>query len=626
MNTNLFNKIADWLLFVQPDIDSIPFLDRIKTIAFYLIVSIASAGAIYNIGVVLDQGLVLPLVMLSLSEVLLLASLVVFWITRQLKKARNLVALALIMSIAEIIIHAGGIPGFGNLYFIAGYSVLYLLFGLRMGNTLALAYFVGITLRLRFGSFHKDSMYQNPMYIDRVLAIVGMATALGIMVNFCMEMFVRHISRLALQDPITHLPNRYKIEEYLRAIIRKPRRGSSEFSVIGIKILNFNRINAILGTNQGDILLGAVGERMCASFSPESIVGRWSGSLFIVVLDTSEFLAIEMRCAQILSALSAPFEVDGRHVSLLMTAVVCRYPMDATTGEQIMGNVISLIDRHQYHPGEIVFFSEQAMHREIQRYALMEAMGKASLDQEFSLVYQPKVRFSDEICIGAEILLRWTDPDKNEIAPDEFIPVAEESGFIKYLTRWVIHRVFSDLSTRSPYTSFGDNTDGYAINLSVMDLKDRDFIPFLVSECKLYKCPSECIEFEVTEGMLVDEDPQIKKTLDSLISMGFRIAIDDFGTGYSSLSYLNTLRARNLKIDQSFVRMITRETVDKSHPIIDAIIAMGASLGFEITAEGVETEEQAAYLRVRGCHTAQGWLYSKGLPFAEYERYRAIHT
>jgi sensor c-di-GMP phosphodiesterase-like protein len=158
----------------------------------------------------------------------------------------------------------------------------------------------------------------------------------------------------------------------------------------------------------------------------------------------------------------------------------------------------------------------------------------------------------------------------------------------------------------------------YAINLSVSDLKDRDFIPFLLGQIESTCCSPRLIEFELTESMLIDSDPQIQETLEGIRSLGFQIAIDDFGTGYSSLSSLHNIHVQHLKIDQSFVRVIEDGADPDSFPVLNAIISMGASLGLEITAEGVETRYQADYLREKGCHTAQGWLYSRGIPLEQF--------
>ena len=204
------------------------------------------------------------------------------------------------------------------------------------------------------------------------------------------------------------------------------------------------------------------------------------------------------------------------------------------------------------------------------------------------------------------------------VSPAHFIPVAEENGSIRYITRWILRRCFTDL--KQVQAHFSDAPAVHAVNLSVMDLKDRDFLPALQALTAEVGVDPRFFEFELTEGMLIDENPQIRQTLEGLTRMGFRLAIDDFGTGYSSLSYLNTLKVHNIKIDQSFIQPIGGSP-GEAHPVVDAIISMGLAMGLEITAEGVETEEQYAYLKKQGCQVIQGWLFSQALTLGEYLSY-----
>jgi len=277
--------------------------------------------------------------------------------------------------------------------------------------------------------------------------------------------------------------------------------------------------------------------------------------------------------------------------------------------------------RNQNTSGGIFFLNQDELIKEKFRFSLAESINCAVLDQEFFILYQPKVDLADMKCVGAEVLLRWNHPQLKLIYPDVFIPVAEEMGFIRTLTRWVIGRVVDDLNSGFNSDFFLTHKLVIAINLSVADLKDRDLVPYIVEQVNRGSSCHDHIEFEITESMLIDDDPQIKENLAGIQKLGFRLSIDDFGTGYSSLSSLHTFQIDNLKIDQSFVRLITGGEMQAPLPVLDAIISMGLSLGVELTAEGIETDEQAEYLRVRGCQTAQGWLYSKGLYLNEFIKY-----
>lgn len=286
------------------------------------------------------------------------------------------------------------------------------------------------------------------------------------------------------------------------------------------------------------------------------------------------------------------------------------FPQTGFTLWKFKKNVLTLLENKKLVHGDIVFFNEKKIIQEQRRFSLREALDQADLDREFSLVYQPKINLNDKSVKGAEVLLRWEREGFGPVSPEDFIPIAEESGMIRTITHWVIETAFKNIA-ESQYDDLI-----FAINLSVLDLKGEDLLPFLRKTLKTNGISPEQIEFEVTEGIQVDFDPQIKRTFQELYNMGFRLAIDDFGTGYSSLSYLHRLKINNLKIDKSFVQIVTEE--NQKYHIINAIISMD----LEITAEGVETEVQAEYLKKRGFDFAQGWFYSKGISWADFQSYR----
>jgi len=619
-------KMAHFFLYIKHRPDSVPLLERIKLIALYTICVVAFIGIGYNLSIVLEYKAFNSAGMLIGVLVLFFLGLALFLKTRYLLAAQIPIVLALAILALDTILSAGGVYGFGVLYFIAAIPLIYLFFGLGISISFGILLYGGILIRFAFGHFNPVSIYNNPGFIQRLAMIMGVASVLGILVSACIELFVRYLTRLAYFDRITHLPNRYKIEEYLRRSVLHGIKRKRTFSVLGIKIMNYTKINAMLGTDLGDQMLEKIGERIRASLKESRMTARWSGSLFLAVLETTDYAVLDGCNTVIMEALSSSFLIGNRYVSVVSSVGVCRYPDDAGSAAKLISNVISLIDRNESNPGELLFFNEENLQREQYRFTLIEAMTKADFNRDFALVYQPKIRLSDESCVGAEILLRWTDPDLGPISPAVFIPLSEETGYIRKITRWVIRHCFSDLGSASGEKKLSIGNGIYAINLSVVDLKDRDLIPFIRQEMTGCDWLLGCIEFEITEGMLIDEDPQIRKNIAQLIALGFRIAIDDFGTGYSCLSYLHTIRVQNLKIDQSFIRSISGLAAAASVPVIDAIISMGKALDLEITAEGVENEEQAAYLRSRNCDAVQGWNYSKGLPFAEYLEYRAAHV
>jgi len=618
-------KIVSFLSRVRHDPDNVPTIEKQRLLLLYALLALSLAGGFFNFWFLWSRGSLLSVALQGLFVLGLLVSFVLFWITRKPSGTAIPAGLALCCLMLDIIIHGGGADGLGLLCILPAYPVIYSLVGFGAGNVLILLFYAGVVIRLVLGGFCPPSIFSDPLVVDRMLLLVSLSTFLGLVVNFSIERLVRRLSRLAVEDPQTGLPNRRKTQEVIDRRLVEAERNLSGFAVTGIQVLNDNRIYAMLGGTRGDLVYRELARRLDRWNGHVVVTGRWNTSLFLSVLDTDDFLEIDSICRSLLAKLSAPFIVDGREISVLFTLTVTRYPDDAASGSTLVSNLFSLQDKARTLPGELIFFNQELHKKEEYRYAIAEALFHADLDAELQLCYQPKVRFSDGSCRGAEVLLRWVSPVLGPVSPAEFIPVAEENGLIRKLTRWVIGRVARDLASTAWRDLPVSGRLIQAINLSVHDLKDEDLIPFMLREFERLEMPHSCIEFEITEGVLVDDNPWIKMNLAHLRELGFSIAIDDFGTGYSSLSYLHRLNVQNLKIDQSFVKGMSPESAVRGFAVVDAIILMGQSLGLELTAEGVETEFQASYLRERGCDTAQGWLYSKGIPFEQYIGYALAH-
>lgn len=606
-----------FFLRVQSEETSVPLQDTVRVIALYAVSAVFLFSSAYNLPLVIREGMPLSASLLIAYPVLVIASLVTFWSTRSIKRSRIPMGIAVILVIAQQYFDIGGVYGLGLLTFFFCIPIMYLFFGIFPGITFIVAYYLVILERLTFGSANATSIYHNPIVSQRLSVILGIATVVGIIACACMEQIIRNLSLVAFHDTTTRLPNRFSIEQKLK---RSMRCGpGKKFSVIGIRILNYNRVNAMLGTDQGDNLMLQIAQRLGEIGKDERFVGRWSGSLFMTKQDTVDHARLVATADEILDALSAPYQLESHRITVLFSVAISRYPYDALSSRQLMSNIISLLDHNR--PRNVLFFNNENLREQHYHFNLVELLNKANPDTDFRLVYQPKIRVGDGKCVGAEVLLRWKESSLGEIAPGVFIPIAEESGQIRTITRWVIKRCFADISDTLEEAAdgiMGDPAVSFAINLSVMDLRDRDFTAFLKRELSVSRIPAAHVEFEITEGTMIDDDPQIRKTIQAILDLGFRISIDDFGTGYSSLSYLHKIHVHALKIDQSFVRGIDAGKERDTFPVIDAIISMGKSLGLDVIAEGVESERQLDYLRERGCDTAQGWLFSKAIPFADY--------
>lgn len=625
--TQMLDKLNRFLFGIRIQERSLPLRDRISLVTMYTIGITFLFTSFFNARLIYDHGMFLSLVFVTLHVVLSIIGVTVFWITRSLRAARFPFAGIVLILIIQQFMEAGGVYGLGVLFLLMGFPIIYLFFGLGFGIFLMVSYSTSVILALQLGNYNRlTSIYNQIAVPGRMIYVVVLGTVMNIVVCFFIEMMLRHLTRSAYADQVTGLPNRVKLDEALSAELS--RGGRANLTLIGVKMLNFNRINAMIGTDQGDLLLSQVARRFDPVHKELLLCSRWSGSLFMLLTRSGDYDTLHSLVTRMRDMLSTPYDVSGRSVTVLFSLAVSRYPDDALTPRQLLSNVISMIDRSSNRSGEIIMFNEESLRMQQYHFKLTESLNRIVPDRDFTLVYQPKVRLVDGACIGAEVLLRWRDPVLGQIPPGIFIPLAEQSGHILRITRWVVSKTLQDLADPELRHLFEETGVIHALNLSVMDLRDREFVPFLaeaVAQCSF--CPSR-IEFEITESVMIDDDPQIRKSIESIVDLGFRLAIDDFGTGYSSLSYLHKIRTNTLKIDQSFVRTIRADRPawdQEGMPVIDAIISMGRSLGLDVTAEGVETTTQAEYLRKQGCQNAQGWLFSREVSFQEYLAYLNDH-
>lgn len=612
-------KFRDFLLFVRPETDELPLQQKVNLLVLYA-VALASLGAApFNMAVDLAVGAVGSVVMVGIYLGLTLSSVLVFWASRSLKKARRVMAFGVFLLSTYLIIQGGGAGyGLGFFYFITAFSLLYFILGFKSGIFFSIYFFVGVVIRTYLGDLPAGSLFSVPDLRDRFILIFGVATAFGIIAVFYQHNLVRSISRIAYFDSVTGLSNRERMGEILDLSIRAGR----PFTLGALKLHRFGRVSSYQGAAVGDSLLGALGRRMKELLPPRAIAGRWSGTLFLILHEDDPSSGVEAWGKELLSAVQEPLEVGSRKVGLKAGMAVTRFPADGMTADRLVANLASVLDSDQFALGKIRYFNETAWQAEQRRLKVASALEGAMDRGELSLVFQPKVHLDSGKFQGAEALLRWNNQELGPVSPAEFIPLAEAGGQIHQITQFVALRVFEDWSRVLRHCR-KDCRPVVALNLAADDLGDLDFPGFLKAKCDRLGIPCSQVELEITEGSMMADDPRVKMVLSQLKGSGFRLAIDDFGTGYSSLSYLQKLDADTLKIDQSFIRgiddkyAVSQGAGGQTSPIVDAVLFMGHSLGMEITAEGVETEVQAAYLRARGCELAQGWLFARPMPIEE---------
>jgi diguanylate cyclase (GGDEF)-like protein/PAS domain S-box-containing protein len=429
----------------------------------------------------------------------------------------------------------------------------------------------------------------------------------------------RRIRYLARFDMLTKMPNRMQFQHLLHQAITRSQRQSRGLALLYLDVDNFKEINDTFGHAAGDRVLETLSERLARTLPKESVVGRLAGDEFAVFLETTAD-ANEQRTQagtlsrQLLEAVSRPLHVGEHEIGITISIGVAACPGDAD-------NVIDLIrnaDAAMYHAKRAgrnchMFYAPEMNAAAVERLLLKSKLRRALERHEFVLRYQPKVELATSKVVGAEALLRWRLPGHGEIAPAQFIPLAEESHLIRDIGAWVLDQVCSDYAGWQRRIA---DPGRVAINLSLKELSQASFLPRCRSVFERHGVSPACVELEITETTLMLDAEHTLPLLDELRAMGVHLSIDDFGTGYSSLSALQQFPIGTLKIDQSFVRNAAGDPDDAT--IVRTIIEMGRSMGLQVLAEGIETEEQREFLLRSGCQLGQGRLFGEPVSAEEF--------
>jgi diguanylate cyclase (GGDEF)-like protein/PAS domain S-box-containing protein len=417
----------------------------------------------------------------------------------------------------------------------------------------------------------------------------------------------QRIQHLAHHDSLTGLANRALFRDRLAQAMALAERSGRGVALLCLDLDGFKAVNDLLGHPVGDAVLVEVGNRLVACLRDSDTVARLGGDEFAIVqsfIDQPRGAA--GLAARLVELLAEPFEVEGQRVCIGTSVGVALFPSDATAPETLLRNADLALYRAK-HDGKGTFrFFEQAMDERLQQRRMMEQeLRLAMLREEFSLHYQPLFDGASLAIEGFEALLRWQHPERGRISPGEFVPVAEESGLIAPLGRWVLQTACAEAASWPvPWR--------VAVNLSPAQFKQRDLPQMVGQILRETGLAAARLELEITEGILIDDSARALVILGELKALGVRIALDDFGTGYSSLSYLRRFPFDKLKIDASFVRALGEG--GEAEAIVRAIMALGRSLGLSVTAEGVETEDQLARLRAEDCDQVQGFLLGRPMP------------
>lgn len=419
------------------------------------------------------------------------------------------------------------------------------------------------------------------------------------------------ISHMARHDSLTNLPNRTLFREQLEEALWRAKR-NDHIAVLCLDLDHFKGINDSLGHPIGDDLLREVACRLTDCVREGDTVCRLGGDEFAIVQIGSDPQTSPTNLAnRLIEVVSAPYNIQGHQITIGVSIGVAVAPNDGSDADQLLKNSDLALYRAKEEGGGIFHFFEIGMDARAQARRLLEIdLRGALLRSEFLVYYQPIQDLKADRVVGFEALVRWNHPLRGMVAPLNFIPLAEETGLIVPLGDWVLRTACSDAAGWSQDVCV-------AVNLSPAQFKSRNLVPSVVSALEDSGLSACRLELEITESVLLHDSDATLATLHKLRSLGVRISMDDFGTGYSSLSYLRSFPFDKIKIDRSFVSELA--TRDDSMAIVRAVTGLGKSLGISTTAEGVETSEQLALLRLEGCTEVQGYLFSPPRPAEDVE-------
>jgi diguanylate cyclase (GGDEF)-like protein len=418
------------------------------------------------------------------------------------------------------------------------------------------------------------------------------------------------IQYLAQHDSLTGLPNRSYGQYLFDKSLIQSQKEKTQLGILFVDLDNFKPVNDALGHEAGDALLVKLSESLSNLLSDSQYIVRFGGDEFMIISPYTHVRELQSLAERLIQDCSKGFEVMQTKLVLSASIGIASSPQHGNDFKQLSRKAdIAMYrakkdGRSTYH-----FYDESLEQASDDKFSLLQRIRPAVQEQQFELYYQPIINIIDKKVISVEALLRWPQEDGSLIPPDKFIPLAETSGAINDLGKWVIEEACRYCASMRKK---GFNELRVSVNLSVMQFKDGQLIRIVKDALMKSGLEGEALEFELTESLLIDETEQIQKQLHRLNMLGCTIAIDDFGTGYSNLGYLREFRASRLKIDRSFVTNIC--TSQDNQILVSAIIELAKNLGLEVVAEGIENLETLEKLKTMSCKVGQGYLWSKPLP------------
>jgi len=413
------------------------------------------------------------------------------------------------------------------------------------------------------------------------------------------------IIRLAYYDGLTGLPNRLMLKDRLELAIRNAARTKRKVAILSLDLDHFKRVNDTLGHPQGDLLLQKVGDRLLTCIRGTDTVARMGGDEFIVLLSEIQSIQnIALVAQRILDATSQPFIIGDHEIFTSFSIGITVYPLDSADFETLL----KYADTAMYQVkgqgrNNFQFYTASMNAAVVERFMIESQLRKALARNEFQLYYQAQLDTRTRRICGMEALVRWNHPERGLVTPRSFIPLAEETGLIVPIGQWILHAACAQ---NRAWQKAGHGPIRVTLNISGVQLRQSNFVENVIQTLNDVGLEPQHLELELTESIIMENTEAASAALQALREKGIQLSIDDFGTGYSSLSYLRNFPVHTLKIDQSFVQDLGKDT--DSAAIVRSIISLAHNLNLRVVAEGVETEEQMAFLQQCGCDHVQGFF------------------
>jgi diguanylate cyclase (GGDEF)-like protein/PAS domain S-box-containing protein len=467
-----------------------------------------------------------------------------------------------------------------------------------------------------WGVLSTHSCEHRPFSPDEISFTQAVANVLGAAIQ--RRLAEEETQHRALHDPLTELPNRTLFLDRLGHALERAQRSGMTVAVLFMDLDNFKVINDSLGHEVGDRLLCAFAPRLKDALRPADTVARFGGDEFVVLCEDIQTEQDVVHLAErVLASLREPFAI-GSHELFTSATIGLAIARNGDDADGLIRDADAAMYRAKANGrGRYELFDQAMRERVSERLRIENALRRALADDALSLNFQPIVALEDRSIVGAEALLRWHDAERGWIAPDRFIPIAEESGLIVSIGEWVLEEAMR-AAMRWPEVREGGGVPQLTVNLSARQVTHPSFLGQLAGVLERTGLPAERLSLEITESVLMEESGAAMDAVRELKALGVALVLDDFGTGYSSLSYLNRLPIDVLKLDRSFIAPL-REEAHTTAAIVSGIVTMADALGMTVVAEGVEEPEQVERLQALGCDYAQGFHFARPMPANELD-------